>query len=737
MKKSNKKTPKTHLPKYGNGGLGMVGKDIKNTGLFLADTMLAEWAPNLISQDQYSDTNYGANLGKIASVHESFDSMSPIRKNVSKMWTDDRSSGMNEEQQKAFNKVQPVAKLGSSIGEMWTAKGLGSIGQGSTNAAGEFQPSKANGFAKSLGDLSQAGTKNYTPNMYDNNSQTTVGDLNSSRRASMYPNGGINMQPNAIPQYPNGGTMPREFANSEVEKQENTLNPDGSTTQFDGPSHEQGGIPTNLEKGTMIFSDKLKHNGKTFAQLNKTNMTHKEDKILDDKKASAMSKLTANLMKQAKNKSSEELFEKQESLKQEKIENYIKRMGGIQKYSNGGINGETINNNSIVTPSIGQDPRYYTYQGNPVMKPGLRALSKDSGVTTDIGMNNYNNLLNTRSQVQNSKVNVGKQLPKFEYINDPSKGDYNTQFENYKKVNLGYFRNGGKLPQYSKGGKMVNGTWVPDSYNIITPHNATNSYKPGTIGYYDSMNSPDKPSNDSLQSSYGPTVLPWNRTNDSGNSAAYDNTVNPQQFQEVTSNAKSNINMRETNPNSKNFDWKGLATQGAYFAANNAGNIYDLARADKTETRKYDRMTPNLLNDTAAMRDANEQTRRAEYNVRGASAGNAGTYLSNRVALNTQNIENKDRIRQQYANANAGILNETNKINTGISNEEILANAKIRANARNIKQSAIASTGSNVANQMNDIRNTNMDKKRLDNLVKMYPSLSKDPEMLKYLMSFK
>ena len=37
---------------------------------------------------------------------------------------------------------------------------------------------------------------------------------------------------------------------------------------------------------------------------------------------------------------------------------------------------------------------------------------------------------------------------------------------------------------------------------------------------------------------------------------------------------------------------------------------------------------------------------------------------------------------------------------------------------------------------MNDIRNTNMDKKRVDNLVKMYPSLSKDPKMLEYFMSF-
>lgn len=508
-------------------------------------------------------------------------------------------------------------------------------------------------------------------------------------------NGGI--------QYTNGGNGQ---INGEVEKEENSIAPDGTFTQFSGKSHEAGGIKTDLQPGELIFSDKLKLGKKTFAQLNKVNNTNKQDKVLDNPNADRISKKTAELLRMAKLKNSEMLFRQQESLKQEKIENYIKRMGGIQKYSNGGINGETINNNSIVTPSIGQDPRYYTYQGNPVMKPGLRALSKDSGVTTDIGMNNYNNLLNTRSQVQNSKVNVGKQLPKFEYINDPSKGDYNTQFENYKKVNVGYFRNGGQLPKYDEGGFGYN------------PKNNVDKMKMQQAFL----------NNQQLQGSNPLVTTPVQKVNTDYtdyNQQAYDNEL-------ASMNASGG---RETNPNSKNFDWKGLATQGAYFAANNAGNMYDLSRADKTETRKYDRMTPSLLNDSAAIRDANEQTRRAEYNVRGASAGNAGTYLSNRVALNTQNIENKDRIRQQYANANAGILNETSKINTGIANEEILANAKIRANARNIKQSAIASMGSNTANQMNDIRNTNMDQKRIDGLIKMYPSLSKDPEMLKYLMS--
>ena len=54
--------------------------------------------------------------------------------------------------------------------------------------------------------------------------------------------------------YPNGGM---QFANSEVEKQENSITPNGEFTQYNGPSHANGGIKTNLEPGEIIFSDKL------------------------------------------------------------------------------------------------------------------------------------------------------------------------------------------------------------------------------------------------------------------------------------------------------------------------------------------------------------------------------------------------------------------------------------------------------------------------------------------------
>lgn len=141
--------------------------------------------------------------------------------------------------------------------------------------------------------------------------------------------------------YANGG-MQTFGPNAEVEKQENTLNPDGSTYQFDGASHENGGIQTNLEPGTIIFSDKLKLPGtrKTFADLNKPNMTKKEDKILESP-SSNRERLTAELMKSAKNKNSQSLFEQQEALKESKyksqLENDLFTCGGMMKYSNGGI----------------------------------------------------------------------------------------------------------------------------------------------------------------------------------------------------------------------------------------------------------------------------------------------------------------------------------------------------------------------------------------------------------------
>ena len=283
-----------------------------------------------------------------------------------------------------------------------------------------------------------------------------------------------------------------------------------------------------------------------------------------------------------------------------------------------------------------------------------------------------------------------------------------------KTVPLTGFENGGKfnLPKYAVAGE--------------TPKSSYNPKVPEYMRYNNSNNSPNNPSNYSDESSYSPDTLPWERYNDSGNKPIDNGAPSDDRI----------IQNETPSPAPNKFDWNELGRQALSFGANNAGNIYDLARANKVEKTKYDRANASLLNDSAAMNDADAQTRRAEYNVRGASGGNAGTYLSNRVALNTQNIINKDRIRQEYANANASISNNNSQFNSQIQMRENDANEANRANARSTKQSAIASMGSNSSKQMNDVANSKMDKKRMDGFVKMYPSLAKDPKMLEYFMSF-
>lgn len=144
-------------------------------------------------------------------------------------------------------------------------------------------------------------------------------------------------------QFPHGGMV---GANAELEKQENTLNPDGSTNQFNGPSHEQGGIPTQLDPGTLVFSDKLKdkETKKTFAELNKKNNTSKEDKVIDSE--IGIPAKSAELMKKVKNMKSLQLYNKQEEMKMNKLQNYAKKLGidtgnfaygGMKKYDGGGV----------------------------------------------------------------------------------------------------------------------------------------------------------------------------------------------------------------------------------------------------------------------------------------------------------------------------------------------------------------------------------------------------------------
>ena len=52
----------------------------------------------------------------------------------------------------------------------------------------------------------------------------------------------------------------------EVEGEEVAQTPDGSVMEFNGPSHEEGGIPTSLPEETKIYSKRIKKFGNTMAE---------------------------------------------------------------------------------------------------------------------------------------------------------------------------------------------------------------------------------------------------------------------------------------------------------------------------------------------------------------------------------------------------------------------------------------------------------------------------------------
>ena len=73
-----------------------------------------------------------------------------------------------------------------------------------------------------------------------------------------------NFGQNYNPIMANGGMMGQVQA--EVEGGEVMQTPDGQMEKVQGPRHEQGGVPVEAPEGTMVFSDRIKLEGKTMAQ---------------------------------------------------------------------------------------------------------------------------------------------------------------------------------------------------------------------------------------------------------------------------------------------------------------------------------------------------------------------------------------------------------------------------------------------------------------------------------------
>jgi len=278
MKNKKQKTPK--LLKYETGGSNFneFGFNVEGQG------------QGSSTQNMYNDKrSVSKNIGQYAGYAQATMNTAGALSDINNQGYDGNTKNYAQSQAvgsgitQGIGTINPLIAMGTGIRK--SATGIIGDEQGSARTASNWmaaphesamsdfsaaknsentQSQKLGAYGAVIGDFNPAGTKLRQMFSYGtgNDEKTTgfwgkyndltgIGARNNQKNSlgQEFAMGGMNIQPNA-----------------EVEKQENTLNPDGSTTQYDGASHEQGGIKTNLDPGTLIFSDKLKLGGKTFAK---------------------------------------------------------------------------------------------------------------------------------------------------------------------------------------------------------------------------------------------------------------------------------------------------------------------------------------------------------------------------------------------------------------------------------------------------------------------------------------
>lgn len=707
--------PDKATDKYALGGetaLGGISKKAKDLGLYAADnaltTLTSGAGANIIKQDQYDNTGLGRELGKNQAYKESFDSQSPLAKMANKFVPGSRveNSGMNEAQMANYNQAMPFAQTGSKIGEMWTMRGLQGVGKGNNkgmaaemgNTVMQGQTDEPYPVTSQNNMLNQGQPQINASGMMDPNNPNNPNYYGYQKGQGAYAMGG--MQPcydcGGMHQYAMGGE-----ANAEVEKEENTLNPDGTTDQYDGPSHEQGGIPTELDPGTLIFSDrlKMKGTGKTFAKLNKPNNTDKEDKILDDVKSSSLAKHTASLMKHAKNQASLALFNEQESLKQSKIDSYTKRLGGKMEVNNDGQPEYKSGGKHWIQKAVNPKHKgFCTPMTKATCTPHRKALAmtfkKHHGFHKEGGIQEY--------------PDGGFTVPKQPTYNQ------------------------GMIPDTNYAGLDAKGFPIDPRGRRLTTEEQLGFNRPSiTQGNFSDSNV-TRPQMSLMNPNVGMQTGTTTPNTNTLPGFTYVNDPSKGTYQQ-----QWDAHLRTVNLSKPGFAGGGkfmpVAKEIGMGLLQNAGSIYDLDRSQQPVHEEYGRMNPSLLDPTASLRDADIASKSAAYDLADRSSGNAGNYLANRIQLAGMTTLNKDKIRREYNNMNAGIKNSAQQYNLETGKQETIANLQNQAQTRNIKGQAISNIGTNIMSQSRDNKLEKADLDKIELIKQMYPAIKYNKDLVGYL----
>lgn len=505
-------------------------------------------------------------------------------------------------------------------------------------------------------------------------------------------------------QYPDGGD-----SNAEVEKQEVMRAPDGSTMQTNGPSHENGGVPVNIPNGTQIYSDRLKMPGtkKTFAQIASKYKVDKQDKILDNPNATTSDVATAKLVAQMKQKKLSELFSAQENLKQSKVAQYAKKMG-------------------VTLPKPKQD--------EPEQVDNSQEESQEMayGGYFDYNTPHYNTEYNTPYEYASGGIHIKpSHVGRFTAYKQRtgktteealhSSNAHVRQMANFAKNAAGWKHAYGGVQKYDEGGFFGENTNGPRSGQEDIPNNNT-FYTNDDVQQYNPNYVMQSPS-DYYKKQDNPSYNPDNYYGQQNSSASPDRITQP-----ITKyNPDDYVNSLRARDNKPRYDYSQFIKPGVNTLVQNAGNLAYLHDQGKKYDRvNYGNIKANLLDPSAALRDADIQASVSRNSLKDATNGNSGAYLAAASQVGAQNTLNKAKIRNTYQNQNAEINNQTDQYN---KNNYIRGQEAEAAN-KGASMKAYYDTITNIGERTSAAnRNYNQDQSQnyvLDLISKQYPDYQYD-----------
>ncbi len=449
------------------------------------------------------------------------------------------------------------------------------------------------------------------------------------------------------PQFEMGGT-------AELEKQEVFKTPNGDIDAVNGASHENGGVPINIPNGTKILSDKLKMDGKTFADLGSKYKTTKEDKILADNLATPASQASAKLAAQVKQKKLDQLFQAQESLKQSKLASYAAKLG-------------------VQLPQVNRDNEL-TEQDSPQQE-------QQEGEFAYGGING---------------------LPEYAYSTPLNEGEY---------------KHGGIYIKPSHRGRFTaykerTGKTTQEALHSSDPHvrkmavfanNAKHfKHEMGGIHKYEDG---------------GLSDIPYENTGFNAN-PYLDNFVNQQTTADQDFNNINNYNfdksmidlenapIKQTIPStSKSIPYGDIAAG----VAGSAGAIYGLATNKKLPPVNYNLPSVKYLDPSVELASNAGINSNNRNMLKDNVGGNAGAYLANIGQIGAQNAARNAATITKYNNINTGIYNQNQVDITGIKNKGIDETRADQAQTRNLNTAYVGQIGRQATQSYLDYKRGKMD----------------------------